>query len=761
MNLNVKKRNGDVEELNIDKIHNQVERCCEGIENVSPSLIEINACLQFYDGITTEEIDQMLIRSAVDLINPDVNHEGHVNYQWVAGRLLLSVLRKQVYGKYQPDRLYDIVKQNVERGVYTSELLEWYSEDDWNLFETYIDHSKDERYSHSALSQLIDKYLTKDRTTGDIFETPQIRYIVAASTKFHNSTIDRFQKIRQYYESASNGNFTLATPVLAGLGTPTKQFSSCVVIKADDNLDSIYAAGQMIGRYAAKRAGIGLDTGRLRGEGSAVRKGEIKHTGLVHFIKKWNGDLKCVSQGGIRGASMNVNIPIWHMDIENVFVLKNNQGTDDTRCRTLDYTIVLNGYFLKLMKEDRPIYLFNPNEVPDLYEAFYSDTNKFIELYEKYSRSRSLKYKKKVQQEKIFELGWCKERRDTARIYLMFIDNILRQTPYIAEYGDVIYQTNLCVEILLPTKSFETLTDDSGRIGLCTLGSINLAKYTTPSQLKDDVHLMVEGLSNLLMYQDFLSIQSELHNKEYEPLGIGITGLAQWAAQRQFKYGRPEMLQELKVWMEHLYYYAVEQSIELAKQRGECERWRYTRYAKGQFVWENRKPAVDALCDFSPVLDWESLRVEMLTYGMRNTVLIAVAPVESSSVAIFDNATNGIELPYSLISSKESKGVVVTQVAPQYHELKDYYQLIWDQTNCREYLKTAAVINVYTDQSISTNQFYNLGNFDKKKIPFDEYMNDIIFFYNMGGKTLYYDNTHDPKSPNVKQDEEICEGCKL
>jgi len=544
--ITVIKRSGVKEPLMIEKWQAQVAKVCQGTADVSQSMIEIKAQLSFYDGITTEEIDEITLRAIVDLIdvehNPDI---GHTNYQYVAGKQRLSMLRKDVYGSYTPPHLYEIVKKNVDTGLYSAELLEWYTEDDWNRMNDMLDHDKDEQYSYAAIEQLIEKYLVKNRATKEIYETPQIRYMVAAATVFHkeepNST--RMRYIKEYYNCASDGLFTLATPVLAGLGTPTKQFSSCVLIRADDDLDSIFASGEMMAKYASKRAGIGLEIGRLRPLGSPIRGGEIMHTGMIPFLKKWFGDLRSCSQGGIRNASATVFYPIWHLQFDDLIVLKNNQGTEETRVRHMDYGVVLSAFFWRRFKNKEDITFFDPNEVPDLYEAFYRNTAQFEELYVKYEKRKDLR-KKTMSAEEVFKSGILKERTDTGRIYLVFIDNVMNQGPFDPEYH-TIYQSNLCCEILLPTRSFKRLDDEAGRIALCTLGSINWGSFRNPEDMRRACRILQRSLCNILDYQDFLSIQSKLSNDEIQPLGIGVTNLAYWHAKRGLKDGEKDSLQEV------------------------------------------------------------------------------------------------------------------------------------------------------------------------------------------------------------------------
>jgi ribonucleoside-diphosphate reductase alpha chain len=734
--ITVVKRNGERVPLDISKIQRQVAHACRGIDGVSQSMIELKAQIELHDGITTETIDELLLKAMVNLIdeteNPEINN---VNYQYVAGRQRVSMLRKEVYGKYVPPKLYEIVKKNVKEGVYTTDLLAWYTEDEWDIIDLFVDHDKDENYNFAAIAQLCEKYLVQNRTTGRIYETPQIRYAIAAATAFHNEPKEtRLKLVKDYYECASDGHFTLATPVLAGLGTPTKQFSSCVLISSDDTLDSIFAAGEMMAKYASKRAGIGLEIGRLRPLGAPIRGGEIKHTGMLPFLKKWFSDLRSCSQGGIRNASCTVTFPIWHYQFEDLIVLKNNQGTDETRVRQMDYSVVVSAMFWRRYKNSESITLFDPNEVPDLYEAYYRDSKEFETLYLKYEQDKTKK-KKVLSAEAIFKNGILKERSDTGRIYLVNIDNVINQGPFDTKV-DPIYQSNLCQEILLPTRPFQRIEDPNGRIALCTLGSINWGAFRNPQEMRKACRTLVRSLSNLLQYQDFLSIQSKMANTEFEPLGVGITNLAYWHARKSMKYGDPDALAEVKRWMEHQAYYLTEMSVELAKERGPCTRSEYTWYGKGVFPWERRNPGVNELTDFTPSIDWEPLRENMKKYGIRNATLMAVAPVESSSVVL--NSTNGIEMPMEMISVKESKAGSFVQVVPEYRRLKNRYQLMWDQKDCVTYLKTAAVLAAYVDQSLSTNTFYNPAYFEGGKVPGTLVAKNLMLAYKWGIKSIYY-----------------------
>lgn len=736
-------------------------------------MVEIRAQPELHENIETKTIDELLIRGAVNLIN-DTEY-GHVNYQYVAGRLRVSTLRKEVFGQYFPIRLYDMVKRNVAAGVYTTDLLVWYTEAEWDQIESFIDHEKDESYSYAAIEQLIDKYLVRNRVTGQVYETPQIRYAVAAATAFFNEDkTARMRWVKDYYLCASDGLFTLATPVLAGLGTPTKQFSSCVLIRSDDTLKSIFASGEMMAEYASKRAGIGLEVGRLRPLGAPIRGGEIKHTGLVPFLKKWFGDLRSCSQGGIRNASATVFFPIWHLQFEDLIVLKNNQGTEENRVRHMDYGVVLSAFFWRRFKHQENITFFDPNEVPDLYKAFYSDTKLFEELYVKYERDET-KTKKVMNAQDVIKGGLLKERTDTGRIYLVFIDNVMKQGPFDPTVH-TIFQSNLCVEILLPTVAFQRIDDPTGRIALCTLGSINWGAFRHPEDMRRVCRVLARSLCDLLEYQDFLSIQSRLSNEELMPLGIGITNLAYWHAKRGLKYGEAEALAEVKRWMEHQAFFLTEITVELARERGPCKHSHLTRYGQGIFPWELRAEGVNELTDFTPnpELDWERLRSDMKQHGVRNATLMAIAPVESSSVVI--NSTNGIEMPMQLVSVKESKGSSLVQVVPEYSKLKNKYQLMWDQKDCVEYIKTAAVLAAYVDQSISTNTFYNPRYFPNQKVPSTLVAKNLMQAHKWGLKTFYYSLINKegvkedkpglveftPEDPQVFETlEDDCEACKL
>lgn len=769
--IQVIKRNGEKEPLDIAKIQKQIAYACDGITGVSPSMVEIAAQIQFYNNMTTADIDKLLLHAMVNLINEEENPEiNNVNYQYVAGRQRLAMLRKEVYNSYTVPSLYEIVKRNVENKMYTPELLDWYTEEEWDLIDGFIDHSKDEKLPFAAIEQFITKYLVQNRAIKKVFETPQIRYAIAAAVIYHNESEKRLNYIKDFYKLASDGAFTLATPVLAGLGTNTKQFSSCVVLRTDDNLDSIFSTGEMVAKYSSKRAGIGLEIGRMRGLEAPIRNGEVSHTGIVPFIKKWFADMRSCSQGSIRNSSMTINCPIWHIQFDDFIVLKNNQGTEETRVRYADYCVALSGFFWRRFKNEENITFFDPNEVPDLYEAFYKDTQLFEELYLKYEKKRGLRTKV-VPAVTVFKDWLLKERTDTGRIYLMFVDNIINQTPFDVK-EDPVYQTNLCAEILIPSKPFNRLDDESGEIGLCTLSSINWGYFKKPEDMKKACNIIIHVLNNILDYQDFLSIQSANHNKRFKPLGVGITNLAYWHAKRGFEYGENDSLAEVKRWMEYQNYFLLDATVRMAEERGPCEKSNTSTYQKGIFQWEKRAIDVDELTDFTPNPDinWEELRERMIKFGVHNMVQIAIAPVESSSVVI--NSTNGMELPMALISTKESKtGGSLVQVVPEYQKLGRNYQLLWEQKDCINYIKTAAVLNVYTDQSISTNTFYSPKHFEKFIIPATLIASNLMDGFRWGIKTYYYslmektgnkeDLNEDLPYREELEDDEACSACVL
>lgn len=780
MTYMVKKRNGDLEQFDPKKWENQINKVCDGIEGVSAFTIAATAQAQFKSFMTTVELDEIALRAMINLIDVEKNPLGHTNYQYVAGRQRITMLRKSVYGSFEVPHIYEIIKKNVEAKLYTPELLSWYTEDEWNQINQMINHSKDETYTFAQVEQFVDKYLVRNRFTDVIVETPQVRYIIAAATSMHAEKHDRLQWVRDAYETSANGEYSLATPVAAGLGTATKQFSSCVTITVGDTLDSIYESGRAMAKYAGKRAGIGLEVGSIRGLNSSIRNGEIKHTGLVPFIKKWEKDLRSVSQGGIRTGSATVYFPVWHFDFDDMIVLKNNQGTEETRARQLDYGVQMAAMFWERLVNKQNITLFSPDEVPGLYDAFHQNIKKFEELYVQYEQNPNIR-KKVISAEEVIRTFIACERSGTGRIYVYNVDNVQFQGVFDPE-TDTVVQSNLCTEILIPTKPFDAIESEDGTIGLCTLGSVSWGKFKTPDQMRRAVRVLYRTLHNLLQYQDFLVPQSYRHNKWYEPLGIGVTDLAHWHAQRDFVYGQPEALAEVKRFMEHQYLYMMEMNVELAKEKGACERSAHTRYAQGLFSFDLRHPGVNELTDFTtdPALKemFERIRGDMIKYGVRNAVTGAIAPVESSSLLI--HSTNGAALPKTLITNKVSRSGKIIQVVPEYEQFKESYKklLMWEQSSPQGYLKTIAVLQVYIDQAISCDLFYNpkeiLNEVTKAiefKIDVNEFLGDMILAMNWGVKTLYYCLINKQKVidrlknveqlPEISYVEEVCEGCTI
>lgn len=784
MKFIVIKRDGSREEFDSTKWEAQISKVCAGISDVSPFMIAANARAQFTPEMTTELLDEIALRSMVNLIDVEVNPLGDPNYELVAGRQRTTMLRKKVYGTFTPPHIYEIVKKNVALGMYTKELLEWYTEEEWDQINSFIDHDRDMTYVYSQVEQMVDKYLVRNRATEEMYETPQVRYIIAAAVGFHAETENRLEWVKECYEQTSRGMFTLATPVAAGLGTPTKQFSSCVTISCDDSMDSIYMSGYAMAKYAAKRAGIGFEIGRIRGVGSPIRGGEIKHTGVVPFIQKWSKDLRSVSQGGVRTGSATINYPVWHYEFESLVVLKNNQGTEETRVRQLDYAVQFSAMFWDRLCKNQSITLFSPSDVPGLYDAFHQNIKKFEQLYLAAEANPKIR-KKVISAEDVFRALFANERIGTGRIFVYNADNVQFQSPYNPE-TDPVVQTNLCTEILIPTRPFNNVDSEDGLIGLCTLGSICWGRAKTPEELRRPIRCLFKLLDNLLDYQDFLVAESKRHDQMYRPLGIGVTDLAHWHAQRGFVYGQQEALDEVKRFSEYQYYYLQEINTELAEKKGACSRSPFTRYANGQMIFEMRHPGVDELCNFaeSTELDWSTIRQRARTFGVRASTTSAIAPVESSSLLI--SSTNGIALPKTLIQNKSSRSGTIIQVVPEYKELKANYEklLMWEQESPVGYLKTVAVLQVYIDQGISADMFYNpkeivneITGEVEMKIDVTEFLSHHIMALNWGIKTLYYCLVNKQRLlnrmsevGNFKQpapvetplyDDEVCEGCTI
>lgn len=755
--INIIKRDGSSVPFDIEKLHTVLERACEGLEGVSVSEVEAASKIQFTDNMKTERIQDIIIQAAATLISVE-----KPNYQYVAARLKSYDLRKVVYGRYKPPHLLDIFAKNIKQGVYDREFLELYSKEEFEELNTVINHKRDKNFTWAAMGQLTQKYLLRDRSSDSkvYYETPQVMYMAIAMALFSAwDKESRLTMVKKFYEYASTGKFSLPTPIMSGVRTPTRQFSSCVLIKTGDTLDSINATAKSIVDYVSKRAGIGFDVGAIRGIGSPIRKGEMVHTGLVPFIKYLTGALKSCSQGGIRGGSATCYVPIWHYQFDDVVVLKNNRGLEENRERRIDYGIQINRVMFERLVNKQPLYLFDPKDNREMYEAFFADVNKFREMYDNMIKAADagLCRSKKLQAEEVFQM-LLDQRSDTGRIYIAFVDHMNEYSPFNL---DTIYSSNLCLEIALPTREFQQYDDEDGRIALCTLASFNLTAFEDPTEMEDVAFVLVSALDMLLEYQDYPARQARLAVEEYRPLGIGIVNVAHFLAKNFTGYGSPIGLELLDKWMAHLHFYLVKASNRLAMRFGSCKK--STIHDSG-FVTADLQPLpLDILPNGKkPVgqaygLDWEGLKQNLSEYGIRNATLLAVAPTESSSQVL--NATNGIEPPKGLISIKGSKDGVYKQIVPDVEALGPLYDLKWN-LDCIEYLKTAAVIQRWVDQSISTNTWYDPEKYPEGKIPRSLMMQDILSFYMWGGKTLYYNTNKDSKEDEeLKQVEEICDTC--
>lgn len=755
--INIIKRDGSSVPFDIEKLHTVLERACEGLEGVSVSEVEAASKIQFTDNMKTERIQDIIIQAAATLISVE-----KPNYQYVAARLKSYDLRKVVYGRYKPPHLLDIFAKNIKQGVYDREFLELYTKEEFEELNTVINHKRDKNFTWAAMGQLTQKYLLRDRSSDSkvYYETPQVMYMAIAMALFSAwDKESRLTMVKKFYEYASTGKFSLPTPIMSGVRTPTRQFSSCVLIKTGDTLDSINATAKSIVDYVSKRAGIGFDVGAIRGIGSPIRKGEMVHTGLVPFIKYLTGALKSCSQGGIRGGSATCYVPIWHYQFDDVVVLKNNRGLEENRERRIDYGIQINRVMFERLVNKQPLYLFDPKDNREMYEAFFADVNKFREMYDNMIKAADagLCRSKKLQAEEVFQM-LLDQRSDTGRIYIAFVDHMNEYSPFNL---DTIYSSNLCLEIALPTREFQQYDDEDGRIALCTLASFNLTAFEDPTEMEDVAFVLVSALDMLLEYQDYPARQARLAVEEYRPLGIGIVNVAHFLAKNFTGYGSPIGLELLDKWMAHLHFYLVKASNRLAMRFGSCKK--STIHDSG-FVTADLQPLpLDILPNGKkPVgqaygLDWEGLKQNLSEYGIRNATLLAVAPTESSSQVL--NATNGIEPPKGLISIKGSKDGVYKQIVPDVETLGPLYDLKWN-LDCIEYLKTAAVIQRWVDQSISTNTWYDPEKYPEGKIPRSLMMQDILSFYMWGGKTLYYNTNKDSKEDEeLKQVEEICDTC--
>ena len=737
----VKKRDGRIEALDLEKMHLMVDEACRGLAGVSASQVEMTSGIQFYDGITTEEIQEILIKSASDLIDLD-----HPNYQFVAARLLLFSLRKQLFGKmHELPNLTDHITKLAYDNIYDKDIFAQYSLEEILKAETYVDHNRDYLFTYAGLRQVVDKYLVQDRSSGQVYETPQFMYIMIALTMFRHYPKDtRMSYVKRYYDAISRHKLNIPTPIMAGVRTPLRQFASCVLVDVDDTLDSIFTSDMAIGRYVAQRAGIGINAGRIRGINSKIRGGEVQHTGVVPFLKKFESTVRCCTQNGIRGGSATVHFPIWHQEIEDILVLKNNKGTEDNRVRKLDYSIQLSKLFYERFIQNGEITLFSPHDVPGLYDAF--GTDRFDELYTRYEADQSVP-KETIGAQELF-LDLLKERAETGRIYIMNIDHCNAHSSF----KDKVNMSNLCQEITLPTDPLNHIDEQMpGEIALCILSAVNVGKIKSDEELEDLCDLAVRGLEELIDYQEYPVLAAEIATKARRSLGVGFIGLAHYLAKLGYNYGSQEAWDAVHGLSESFQYYLLKSSNRLAQEKGHCEYFGRTKYADGILPIDTYKKDVDEISNQELAHDWESLRALINTYGLRHSTLSAQMPSESSSVV--SNATNGIEPPRDFLSIKKSKKGPLKQVVPSYTTLKNNYTLLWEMPDNTGYINVVSVMQKFFDQAISGNWSYNPEHYPNNEVPVSQMANDLLTTYKYGWKTSYYQNTYDIKTDEVVDEE--------
>ena len=758
----VVKRNGTIQPLNLEKMHVMVDQACEGLAGVSASQVEIQSGIQFYDGISTAEIQEILIKSASDLIDLD-----HPNYQYVAARLLLFSVKKSLYGRiHETPMLKDHVIKCVDKGIYDEEILTLYDDEEFSKLQDIIDHERDYLFTYAGLRQIVDKYLVQDRSSGALYETPQFMYLLISATIFSKYPKEvRLEYVKRYYDAISRHKINIPTPIMAGVRTPLRQYASCVLVDIDDTLDSIFTSDMAIGRYVAQRAGIGINAGRIRGINAKIRGGEVQHTGVVPFLKKFESTVRCCTQNGIRGGSATVHFPIWHQEIRDIIVLKNNKGTEDNRVRKLDYSIQISKLFYERFCENKEITLFSPHDVPGLYDSF--GTELFDELYTRYESDESIDKTTIGAQELILEL--LKERAETGRLYIMNIDHCNSHSSFL----DKVEMSNLCQEITLPTKPLQHIDDEHGEIALCILSAINVGKITNIDQIEELCDLSVRSLDELIDFQGYPVKAAEIATKARRSLGIGYIGLAHYLAKNGVSYGDKKAWELTHDLTEAFQYYLIKSTVNLAKEKGACKYSDRTKYANGILPIDTYKKDVDELVSNDLKYDWESLRALVLEHGVRNSTLSAQMPSESSSVV--SNATNGIEPPRGYLSIKKSKKGPLKQIVPQYASLKNNYTLLWEMQDNTGYINIVAVMQKFFDQAISGNWSYNPENYDNNEVPVSVMAQDFLSTYKYGWKTSYYQNTYDIKTDEIEEspqlenlvsnilssEEEDCESCKL
>ncbi|WP_076923974.1 class 1a ribonucleoside-diphosphate reductase subunit alpha [Pseudoalteromonas sp. EB27] len=756
--LSVSKRDGRKEPLDLDKIHRVIEWAAEGLNNVSVSQVELKSHIQFYDGIRTKDIHETIIKAAADQISKE-----SPDYQYLAARLAVFHLRKKAYGQFEPPRLFDHVTKMVDDKRYDAHLLVDYTEQELDELDAYLDHSRDLNFSYAAVKQLEGKYLVQNRVSGEIYESAQFLYILVAASLFSDYPREtRTDYIKRFYDAVSLFKISLPTPIMSGVRTPTRQFSSCVLIECGDSLDSINATSSAIVKYVSQRAGIGINAGRIRALGSHIRNGEAYHTGCIPFYKHFQTAVKSCSQGGVRGGAATLFYPLWHLEVENLLVLKNNRGVDDNRVRHLDYGVQFNKLMYSRLIKDDYITLFSPSDVPGLYDAFFEDQAEFDALYVKYEQDESIR-KKRIKAIELFSM-FAQERASTGRIYLQNVDHCNTHSPFISKVAPI-RQSNLCLEIALPTKPLNNVNDEEGEIALCTLSAFNLGAIESLDELEELAELAVRALDNLLDFQDYPVPAAKNATMGRRTLGIGVINYAYYLAKNGKRYSDGSANALTHKTFEAIQYYLMKASNELAKERGACPKFNETTYSQGIMPTDTYKRDLDKICDEPLHLDWDTLRANIKEHGMRNSTLSALMPSETSSQ--ISNATNGIEPPRGHISVKASKDGILKQVVPEYERLKDQYELLWDIPSNDGYLQLVGIMQKFVDQTISANTNYDPNKFEGGKVPMQVLLKDLLSAYKLGVKTLYYHNTRDGASdsqedtPEVEDDD--CEGgaCKI
>ncbi|WP_429058830.1 class 1a ribonucleoside-diphosphate reductase subunit alpha [Aeromonas veronii] len=734
MNLFVTKRNGHKEPIDLDKIHRVLDWAAEGLDNVSVSQVELKSHIQFYDGIRTADIHETIIKATADLIS-----EQTPDYQYMAARLAIFHLRKKAYGQFEPPHLYQHVARLVDMGKYDKHLLEDYTQAEFEELNTHLDHWRDMDFSYAAVKQLEGKYLVQNRVTGEIYESPQFLYMLVAACLFSKYPKDtRLDYIKRFYDAVSTFKISLPTPIMSGVRTPTRQFSSCVLIECDDSLDSINATASSIVRYVSQRAGIGINAGRIRGLGSPIRGGEAFHTGCIPFYKYFQTAVKCCSQGGVRGGAATLFYPLWHTEVESLLVLKNNRGVEENRVRHMDYGVQINKLMYQRLIKGGDITLFSPSDAPGLYDAFFANQDKFEELYVKYEQDPAIR-KKTLKAVDLFSL-MMQERAGTGRIYIQNVDHCNTHSPFDPSVAPV-RQSNLCLEIALPTKPLNNIDDESGEIALCTLSAFNLGAIDKLEDLEEMADLAVRALDALLDYQDYPIAAAKKGSMGRRTLGIGVINYAYYLAKNGARYSDGSGLALTHRTFEAIQYYLLKASVQLAREFGPCPLFGETTYAQGILPIDTYKKDLDALCNEPLHLDWESLRSDIKSVGLRNSTLTALMPSETSSQ--ISNATNGIEPPRGLVSVKASKDGILKQVVPEYDRLKDQYELLWKQPSVDGYLQLVGIMQKFVDQAISANTNYDPARFEGNKVPMKQLLKDLLTAYKYGLKTLYYHNTRD------------------